>query len=130
MLYDRPYMREPQYRPSSLKPLYWLLGSLVGVFFLLSHLASVRDHGLEVVRITVIPRLDGMRTSVAGKKKSLSHQPSFCLESRTMLRTGSILLLLGEGLNVGFGPPLGQLARLTSPSMRTRQFGFHTLPNK
>jgi membrane associated rhomboid family serine protease len=34
MLYDRPYMREPQYRPSALKPLYWLLGSMVAVFFL------------------------------------------------------------------------------------------------
>ena len=32
MLSDRPYMREPQYGPSPLKPLYWLLGSLVGVF--------------------------------------------------------------------------------------------------
>ncbi len=32
MLSDRPYMREPQYQPSALKPLYWLLGSMVGVF--------------------------------------------------------------------------------------------------
>ncbi|MCZ6671971.1 MAG: rhomboid family intramembrane serine protease [Verrucomicrobia bacterium] len=34
MLYDRPYMREPQYRPSTLKPLYWLLGSIAGVFII------------------------------------------------------------------------------------------------
>tara|TARA_B100001123_G_scaffold448105_1_gene607868 strand:+ start:6721 stop:7599 length:879 start_codon:yes stop_codon:yes gene_type:complete len=34
MLYDRPYMREPDYRPSKLKPLYWLLGSIVGVFII------------------------------------------------------------------------------------------------
>ena len=33
-LYDRPYMREPEYRPSALKPLYWLLGSIVGVFII------------------------------------------------------------------------------------------------
>lgn len=32
MLSDRPYMRDPQYQPSVLKPLYWLLGSMVGVF--------------------------------------------------------------------------------------------------
>jgi len=34
MLYDREYMRGPQYRPSTLKPLYWLLGSLVAMFVL------------------------------------------------------------------------------------------------
>ncbi|MDA0346065.1 MAG: rhomboid family intramembrane serine protease [Verrucomicrobia bacterium] len=32
MLSDRPYMREPQYQPSPLKPLYWLIGIMVGVF--------------------------------------------------------------------------------------------------
>lgn len=32
MLSDRPYMREPEYRPSTLKPLYCLLGSIVGIF--------------------------------------------------------------------------------------------------
>jgi hypothetical protein len=50
---------------------------MVGIFFLLSHLASFRDHGLEVVRITVIPRLDRMRTDVADEINTLSHQPSF-----------------------------------------------------
>ena len=34
MLSDRPYMREPQYQPSPLKPLYWLIGIIVGVFIL------------------------------------------------------------------------------------------------
>lgn len=31
-LYDRQYMREQPNQPSALKPLYWLLGSIVGVF--------------------------------------------------------------------------------------------------
>lgn len=36
MLSDRPYMREPEYRPSTLKPLFWLIGSIVGVFIVQS----------------------------------------------------------------------------------------------
>ncbi len=34
MLYDRPYMREPVSRPNLYKPLYFLLGSIVGVYLL------------------------------------------------------------------------------------------------
>ena len=49
---------------------------MVGVFLLLSHLASVRDHGLEVVRIPVIPRLDGMGTAATDELIPLGHLPS------------------------------------------------------
>ena len=49
---------------------------MVGVFLFLLHLAGFRDHRLEVVRIAVIPRLDGVVSAVADEAKPLCHRRS------------------------------------------------------
>ena len=50
---------------------------MVGVFLFLLHLPSFRDHGLEVVGITVIPRLDGVVTFAADEAKALRNFTSY-----------------------------------------------------
>ena len=67
---------------------------MVRVFLFLLHLAGFRDHRLEVVRIAVIPRLDGVVTAVADEAKPLCHRRSLGEGLVTFVFTCSIYLVI------------------------------------